>query len=293
VVEYQGSVLREGLCFGEDPRWHDGRLWYSDFFDHAVHALTPGGADERVVEVAAQPSGLGWMPDGSLLIVSMIDRRVLRLGVDGTLSEHADLTEWVPFHCNDMVVDAVGRAYVGNFGFNIYPRMAGEPGEPVEPRPAVLVRVDPGGEVSVVADDLGFPNGTVITPDGQTLIIAESGGRRLTAFDISADGGLSNRRVWADLAPHKVSPDGICLDASGAVWVANAADTTAVRVAEGGELLDTARFSQTCFACMLGGADGRELFAMTAPSALPAEATASRRARIESVRVGVGHAGLP
>jgi sugar lactone lactonase YvrE len=133
----------------------------------------------------------------------------------------------------------------------------------------------------------------VITPDGGTLIVAESGGRRLTAFDVSPDGGLGNRRVWADLAPHEVGPDGICLDASGAVWVANAAGPTAVRVAEGGELLDTVRFSQTCFACMLGGSDGRELFAMTAPTAIPAEASASPRGRIESVRVGVGHAGLP
>jgi sugar lactone lactonase YvrE len=230
------------------------------------------------------------MPDGSLLIVSMIDRRVLRLGADGSLGEHADLAQWAPFHCNDMVVDAAGRAYVGNFGFDIYPLLAGEPGEP---RPAVLIRVDPGGQVSVAAEGLEFPNGTVITPDGGTLIVAESMGQRLTAFDISADGGLSDRRVWADLKPHQIAPDGICLDASGAVWVADAAGTTAVRVAEGGELLDTVRFSQPCFACMLGGPDGRDLFAMTAPTAIPAEAVASARGRIESARVGVGHAGLP
>ena len=289
-MEYQGSVLREGLYFGECPRWHDGRLWYSDFYDHAVHALAPGGADERVVEVAGQPSGLGWLPDGSLLIVSMLDRRVLRLGVDGSLGGHADLAEWAPFHCNDMVVDAVGRAYVGNFGYDVFAFLAGEP---VEPRPTVLIRVDPGGQVSVVADDLGFPNGTVITPDGGTMIVAESGTRRLTAFDISGAGGLSNRRVWADLEPHQIRPDGICLDASGALWVASPADMAAVRVAEGGELLDTVRFSQRCIACMLGGPDGRELFAMTVPTSMPAEASASARGRIESVRVGVGHAGLP
>jgi sugar lactone lactonase YvrE len=225
-----GSVVREGLYFGECPRWHDGRLWYSDFFDHAVHALTPGGADERVVEVAARPSGLGWMPDGSLLIVSMLDRRVLRLGPDGSVGEHADLAPWASSHCNDMVVDAAGRAYVGNFGFDIYPLLAGKPGEP---RPAVLIRVDPGGQVSVAAEDLEFPNGMVITADGGTLIVTESLGQRLTAFDIAAGGGLSNRRVWADLKPHQIGPDGICLDASGAVWVANAVSTTAVRVAEG------------------------------------------------------------
>ena len=123
--QYEGTVLREGLYFGEGPRWHDGRLWYSDFFDHAVHALAPGGADERVVEVAGQPSGLGWMPDGSLLIVSMLERRVLRLGPDGSLGEHADLAQWAPSHCNDMVVDAAGRAYVGNFGYDLYAVMAG------------------------------------------------------------------------------------------------------------------------------------------------------------------------
>jgi sugar lactone lactonase YvrE len=291
LADYEGSVLREGLYFGECPRWHDGRLWYSDFYGHAVHALTLAGQDERVVEVAGQPAGLGWMPDGSLLIVSMVDRRVLRLGLDGSLGEHAGLGEWATFHCNDMVVDAAGRAYVGNFGFDIF---ALRSGEPVEPRLAALIRVDPDGQVSVAADGLEFPNGTVITPDGRTLIVAETAGRRLSAFDISGDGKLSNRRVWADLNAHRIAPDGICLDASGAVWAANAADTTAVRVAEGGELLDTARFSQTCFACMLGGPDGRELFAVTAPpTIIPAEVAASARGRIESVRVGVGHAGLP
>jgi sugar lactone lactonase YvrE len=285
-----GSVVREGLYFGECPRWRDGRLWYSDLFGHAVHALAPEGADERVVEVAAQPGGLGWMPDGSLLVVSMIDRRVLRLAADGSLGEHADLAQRAPFHCNDMVVDAAGRAYVGNFGFDIYPLLAGKPGEP---RPAVLIRVDPGGQVGVAAGGLEFPNGTVITADGGTLIVAESLGQRLTAFDISGNGGLGNRRVWADLGPHQIFPDGICLDASGAMWVANPFGGTAVRVAEGGELLDTVRFSQPCVACMLGGPDGRELFAMTGPTAIPAEASASAGGRIESARVGVGHAGLP
>jgi sugar lactone lactonase YvrE len=220
VGEYQGSVLRQGLYFGECPRWHDGRLWYSDFYGHTVHALTPGRADERVVEVAGQPAGLGWLPDGSLLIVSMVDRRVLRLGPDGSLSEHAALGEWATFHCNDMVVDAAGRAYVGNFGFDLF---ALRSGEAVPSRSAALIRVDPDGQVSVAADELEFPNGTVITPDGGTLIVAETMARRLTAFDVSADGALANRRVWADLKPHEIAPDGICLDASGAVWAANAA----------------------------------------------------------------------
>ncbi len=291
MAQFQGSVLREGLVFGECPRWHDGRLWYSDFYEHAVHALVPGGADERVAEVPGQPSGLGWLPDGSLLIVSMTDRRVLRLGPDGSLSEHADLSQQATFHCNDMVVDAAGRAYVGHFGFNLFALRAGEQ---VQPRRASLIRVDPGGQVAAAAEDMEFPNGTVITPDGRTLIVAETMARRLTAFDVAADGTLTGRRVWADLAADQIAPDGICLDAAGAVWVANAAGPTAVRVREGGEVLDVATFSQTCIACMLGGPDGRDLFAMTAPpTIMPDELAAAPGARIESAQVEVGHAGLP
>jgi len=290
VGDFEATVLQAGLHFGECPRWHDGRLWYSDFYDHAVHALAADGADERVVEVAGQPAGLGWMPDGSLLIVSMLDRRVLRLGSDGSFGEHADLRQLAPSHCNDMVVDSAGRAYVGNMGFDVFARLSGAS---VERRSTVLIRVDPDGEASVAADDMEFPNGTVITPDGETLIVAETLGRRLSAFDIAVDGSLSNRRVWADLKAHGIAPDGICLDASGAVWVANAAGPTAMRVSEGGELLDTVRMSQTCYACMLGGADGHVLFAITAPSSIPAEVSASAMGRVESMRVSVGHAGLP
>jgi len=290
VANYEASVRREGLYFGEGPRWHEGRLWYSDFYDHAVHAFSPDGGDERVVEVAAQPSGLGWMPDGSMLIVSMVDRRVLRMDADGSLEEHADLGALAPFHCNDMVVDAEGRAYIGNFGFDLDAVMSGAATD----RPStVLIRVDPDGRPTVVAEDLAFPNGAVITPDGATLILAESLGERLTAFDVGADGSLGNRRVWADLGPLGVVPDGICLDASGAVWVANARAPQAVRVAEGGEALDTVAFSQNCFACMLGGPDGDELWAVTAPGSMQAGVAASPRGRIESVRVAVAHAGLP
>ena len=287
--DYKASVQREGLYFGEGPRWHDGRLWYSDFYDHAVHAFLPGGDDERVIEVAGQPSGLGWMPDDSLLIVSMVDRRVLRMKSDGFLEEHADLSALAPFHCNDMVVDGQGRAYVGNFGFDLEASTAGR----ATPQATVVIRVDADGRTSVAADDVQFPNGTVITPDGATLILAESLGRRLSAFDVGADGSLSNRRVWADLRPLDVVPDGICLDVSGAVWVANAYGPVAVRVAEGGEALDTVTFSQNCYACMLGGAEGDELFGLTAPSSAQAEVSVSPRGRIESARVDVAHAGLP
>jgi sugar lactone lactonase YvrE len=179
MVDYHASVLLDGLYYGECPRWHEGRLWYSDFYDHAVHALVPHGADERVVEVAGQPSGLGWMPDGSLLIVSMVDRRVVRLVADGSLEEHADLAGLAPYHCNDMVVDAAGRAYVGNFGFDLFALMSGGS---AERRSTVLIRVDSDGGATVAAEALEFPNGSAITPDGATLIVAETLGLRLTAF---------------------------------------------------------------------------------------------------------------
>jgi sugar lactone lactonase YvrE len=275
-------VAREGLYFGEGPRWHDGRLWYSDFYDHAVHALSPDGTDERVFEVAGQPSGLGWLPDGRALVVSMVDRRVLRRETDGSLVTHADLSGIATFHCNDMVVDATGRAYVGNFGFDY---------EQVGPKPATLARVDPDGTVTAAADELLFPNGTVVTPDGATLIIAETMGQRLTAFDVADDGTLTDRRVWADLSAEGIAPDGICLDAEGAVWVANCRARNVVRVGEGGRLLEEVTFSQLCFACMLGGADGRDLYVMTAPSS--AHDSRAADGRIEVTTVVVPHAGRP
>jgi sugar lactone lactonase YvrE len=290
------EVLREGLHFGEGPRWHDGRLWYSDFYDHAVHAIDLDGNDERILEVEAQPSGLGWMPDGSMLVVSMLDRKVLRW--DGSsLTEHADLSGLATWHCNDMVVDAAGRAYVGNFGFDLDTFLAehgvegvlGDPGPPS----TVLMRVDPDGTVAVAADEIMFPNGTVITPDGRTMVLAETLAMRLTAFDVADDGTLSNRRAWADLSARMCAPDGICLDADGAVWVANALAGQCLRVAEGGEVLDEVETSQTCFACMLGGPDGTHLFALTAQSSDHSVAGASRTGRIEVAEVSVAHAGRP
>jgi sugar lactone lactonase YvrE len=282
-------VVREGLYFGESPRWHDGRLWYSDFYDHGVHAIDAEGKDEKVVDVDGQSSGLGWLPDGRLLMVSMVDRRLLRVEGDGRVVTHADLSGLATGHCNDMVVDAKGRAYVGNFGFDI-----GAARAPGAERPAaVLALVGTDGSVSAAAEGMEFPNGTVITPDGRTLIIAESLGRKLTAFDIDADGSLSGRRVWADLSRIPVSPDGICLDAEGAVWAANALSPVAVRVAEGGRVLDEVEFSQTCFACMLGGDDGRQLYGLTAVSSIHDDAVAARAGKIEVTTVGVPHAGLP
>jgi sugar lactone lactonase YvrE len=276
----QTEVVLEGLAFPEGPRWHDGRLWFSDMHAHEVLALDPSsGKAETIVEVPRCPSGLGWLPDGSMLVVSMEDRRLMRY--DGErLVEHADLSPWATFHCNDMVVDALGRAYVGNFGFDLHTR--------AEPRTAVMVRVDPDGHAEPVADDLGFPNGTVITPDGTTLVVGESMAGRLTAFDIGTDGSLSNRRVWAQL--DGAVPDGICLDADGAIWVASPLSNEVLRVREGGEVTDRVALDRGAFACMLGGTT---LYICSSHSSDPVESAQQRSGRIESIPVKYPGAGYP
>lgn len=275
------EVVLDGLAFPEGPRWRDGRLWFSDMHAHVVLALDPSsGAAETIVEVPACPSGLGWLPDGTLLIVSMEDRKLVRFE-DGALHEHADLSPWATFHCNDMVVDAVGRAYVGNFGFDLHRQASMVP--------ATMVRVDPDGTASPAADELLFPNGTVITPDGSTLIVGESFGARLTAFDVAADGSLSNRRVWAQL--DGAVPDGICLDSDGAIWVAGPTSNEVVRVREGGEVLARIPFDRGVFACMLG--DDGFLYVCTAHESSPAEAAKQRSGRIERIAVDVSRAGYP
>jgi len=275
-------VVLDGLAFPEGPRWRDGRLWFSDMHAHEVVALDPAtGARETIVEVPRCPSGLGWLPDGTLLVVSMEDRTLMRY--DGTsLSPHADLSPWATFHCNDMVVDPVGRAYVGNFGWDLHGGGA--------PTPATMVRVDPDGTATPAASDLMFPNGTVITPDGSTLVVGESFGARLTAFDIAEDGSLSNRRVWAQLEGGTV-PDGICLDAEGAIWVAGPTTNEVVRVREGGEVLHRIPLDRGAFACMLD--DAGTLYICTAHESAPDAAAAQRSGRIERVEVGVARAGCP
>jgi sugar lactone lactonase YvrE len=287
------DVLADGLYFGEGPRWHDGRLWFSDFYDHAVKTCTVDGVVETVVEVPNPPSGLGWMPDGTLLIVSMTDRKLLRWTAGGGLREHADLSGIATWHCNDMVVDSAGRAYVGNFGFDLddWLMTRGIEDTILHSPTAVLARVDPDGSVHAVADELRFPNGTVITPDGRTLIVAETVGSRLTAFDVADDGSLANRRVWCDLGGHV--PDGICLDAEERIWFANPLEPACMLVAEETEVLDVIETSQTAYACMLGGDDGRTMFILTAGSSLASVASATRTGRIEVARVEVPHAGLP
>jgi sugar lactone lactonase YvrE len=276
------TVLIDGIYFGEGPRWRDGHLYLSDFYAHEVLRVDLDGNREQVAQVPNQPSGLGWLPDGTMLIVSMKDRKLLRLA-NGGLSEYADLSSVAGYHCNDMVVSAEGRAYVGNFGYNHY--------EEPEEKTADLARVDPDGSVHCAATGLRFPNGSVITPDGKTLVVGETRGNRLTAWDIAPDGSLSNRRVWADLG--NGFPDGICLDAEGAIWVADPRNKETIRVREGGEV--THRISTGdlgSFACMLGGDDRRTLFICTAAGSGPGAAEA-RRGRVEYCRVEVPGAGLP
>ncbi len=279
-----------GLFFGECPRWRDGRLWYSDFFDHAVFSVSPEGGRRTEVAFDGEPAGLGWLPDGRLLINSRLDRAIMRREDDGTLVRHGALTPWATWHANDMVVAANGQAYAGNFGFNLDGLYDGTV-EPSEISTTSLVRVDPDGTSLEAAGDLAFPNGAVITDDGATLIIAESMGRRLSAFDRLGDGTLNGRRVWADLPG--IAPDGICLCADGTVWVANAMGSECVRVAEGGDIVERVTTSQGCFACMLGGDDRRTLYLVTAASSDAAKARADRNGALEQVRTSVPGAGLP
>jgi sugar lactone lactonase YvrE len=286
-------VLAEGIYFGEGPRWRGGRLWFSDFYAHAVKSVSLAGDLRTEFEIDDRPSGLGWMPDGSLLVVSMTKRQVLRRSPSGQLSVHADLNQIAGFHCNDMVVDAAGRAYVGNFGFDLDAQMEARGVESViaEHPTAKLALVAPDGTVSVAAPDMHFPNGPVITPDGKTLILGETLGSVLTAFDIGSDGALSGRRVWASTAPRV--PDGITLDADGAIWIANPIAPECVRIARGGEVLEVIDTGAPCYACMLGGDDGRTLFMLTALTSLAHEAAAAANGKLLIATVDSPHAGLP
>lgn len=282
------DVVTDGLAFPECPRWHDGALWFSDQHDRRVVRLdVSSGATETVCEVAEQPSGLGWMPDGDLLVVSMHDRRVLRLaaGGDGIPVEHADVSSVATFHCNDMVVDAMGRAYVGNFGFDF------EGG--ADAVLASIALVDPDGTVRVAASDIAFPNGSVITPDGGTFIVGESAGGGLTAFTIADDGTLHDRREYARVGG--AVPDGICLDAEGAIWFADPIGGDLIRVRPGGEV--THRLSMPdglkAYACMLGGPDRLTLYGCVAPHHNAEKTRAERAGRIVAIAVDVPGAGLP
>jgi sugar lactone lactonase YvrE len=292
------TTLVEGRWFCEGPRWHDERFWFSDFYAHEICSVGLDGdvRTEVALDGDERPSGLGWLPDGRLLFVAMLSRRVMRREHDGSIAVHADLSDVATFHCNDMLVDSDGRAYVGNFGFDLDTTMAAMGPEGLltaiatdrSPYTAVLARIDPDGQVSVVADDLAFPNGVVTVDDGATLVVAQTLGLELTAFDKAADGSLSNRRTWAPLVGSDgslVAPDGTCADGEGGIWVANPLAAEVVRVEEGGVVTHRVTTSQLAFACAVGGPDGRHLLVCTAGSSDAEVAAAAPNGRLEIIEL--------
>jgi sugar lactone lactonase YvrE len=293
------TTLLEGGGFFEGPRWRDGTWWVSDFYRHQVSRVATDGTETVLITVDQQPSGLGWLPDGSLVIASMKDQRILRLA-DGELSVLADVAEHCGGLLNDLVVDPDGHIYAGNFGFDL---MGGG-----TPAAADLLRIDPDGTVAVAAEGLEFPNGSVITPDGSTLIVGETMGNRYTAFTIAADGTLTDRRTWASfgevpdgagfgerLGQIRVAPDGCSLDADGHIWAADALGNRAVRVAPGGEIVEVipGPGGLGVYACQLGGPDGTTLLLCCAPDFFEHNRSVAREAVLCTVEVDVPHAGLP
>jgi sugar lactone lactonase YvrE len=288
-------TLAEGIYFGEGPRWHQGRLWFSDFYAHRICSVSLDGDLRTELELEGRPSGLGWMPDGSLLVVRMELRQVWRRWPDGRFELHADLTNHSAHLCNDMVVDGVGRAYVGNFGFDLDAEIHARGPESViadHPR-TCLALVQADGSVSDAApgERFSFPNGMVISPDDSTLIVGETLGGRLTALDIGADGALSNRREWAPTWPR--IPDGICLDASSAIWIANPLAPECALIAPGGEVLEVIETGLPCYACMLGGPQGKHLFMLVAPSSDADTAAKAPLGKVLVVEAAVSRAGRP
>jgi sugar lactone lactonase YvrE len=276
-------TLATGLAFGESPRWHDGRLWFVDFGAREIGAIDRDGDRELVARMQDMPMGIDFLPDGRLLIVSVYEGKLLCREADGSLTTYANLAVVSSKPWGDMVVDGRGNTYIGNLGFDF-------PGGEFAPGTVGLVTAD--GSVRQVAEDLAFPNGMAVTPDSRTLIVAESYGERLTAFDIAANGSLSNQRVWATTPGDH--PDGICIDAEGSVWYADVGTMRCVRLREGGEVLQTVELDRGCFACMLGGAGRKTLFIMAAefpPASWGPEAP--RTGQILALDVDVVGAGWP
>lgn len=267
--------LIENLMFPESPRWHNGKFYFSDMNDGKVFCSDIKGNTELLIDMPGPCSGIGWRPDGTLLVVSMLDRSLFSW--DGsTLERVCDMSRMATYHCNDMVVDKKGRAYIGNFGFDF------SSGEAV--KTAEIIMVEPDGKAMVVADNLRFPNGTVITPDDKTLIVGQTFGSCLTAFDIKSDGTLGSPQEWAKLSG--TSPDGICLDAENAIWVACPRTAKVYRVKKGGEITHVIPVKTNAYACMLGGIDGKTLFIATSGDT-------PRSGKIEVVQVDIPGAGLP
>lgn len=275
ISRLKPEILLEGLLFPESPRWHDNKLWFSDMDGYKVMTVDMSGITETIIKRPNRLSGLGWLPDDTLLIVSMEDRSLLRLDPDG-VKVVADLSGLATFYLNDMVVDKQGRAYIGNFGFDYFNNQTFVPAE--------IILVTPNGDFRVVADDMAFPNGTVITPDDSTLIVGETFAARLTAFDIMEDGSLTGRHIWANLK--SVAPDGICLDEEGGIWIAAPGRHRVVRVLEGGKITHIVKIENDAYACMLGGPDRCTLFIATS-------AHTRDKGRIEYVEVDIPGVGLP
>jgi sugar lactone lactonase YvrE len=276
------ETLLDGLVFPEGPRWRDGTLWFSDIWDDRVARVTEDGECTTVVRLE-QPSGLGWLPDGRLLVVAMGKRALMRLEPSGELVVHADLKPFADWPCNDMVVGRDGIAYVGHFGWD---RQHGT----TEPRAASVLRVTPDGVADVAADELFFPNGMAITPDQATLIVAESSASRVAAFDRRADGSLHNRRTFANFAGYEgdepVRPDGICLDVDGALWLPDPAGRRVMRVLDGGTVTDSTQVEgEAPLACAVGGRDGRTLFITFASIFEQDKAVSARAGRIGAARL--------
>ena len=273
------ELLTSGLVFGEGPRWRDDRLWFSDMHGEAVWTVDLSGNRQLVVELPGRrPSGLGFLPNGDLLIVSMLEREVLRLNESG-ITLHADLSHLVPDALNDMVVGSDGRAYVGSF-------------PPASAPVGTLIMVDSDGTPHVAAEEMIIPNGSAITPDGRTLIVAESLGRRLTSFTIQPDGSLVDRRVYADCAGR--GPDGICMDAEGAIWTAMTLAREFQRILPGGEVTDAISIDgRMAIACALGGPDRRTLFLLTAREHAAEALAGTHHGRIDVVQVPVAGVGIP
>ncbi|MEM1147985.1 MAG: SMP-30/gluconolactonase/LRE family protein [Pseudomonadota bacterium] len=272
------DIVADGFSFLECPRWHGDRLWMSDMVGGAIYTMTAAGTVEKVIDFPSRPAGLTFLSDDTLVMASMKERALYRLDQTRQLKPYADLSTLATGPLNDSVIDRHGNIFVGHFGFDM------EGGE--APKPASVIKVDAKGEAFVAADEMMFPNGSVITPDGKTLICAETFANRLTAFDLAADGTLSGRRVWADLGEEM--PDGICLDASGAIWVSSIGPGVFLRVAEGGEILQRIRpNAKRAVACCLGGKNGQTLFAMTFEGELEDIWSGIRAAQIETIRVDV------
>jgi sugar lactone lactonase YvrE len=275
-------ILMTGLAFGESPRWHNGRLWFSNWTAQEIIAVDPQGKSEVIVRLpfSAFPFSIDWLPDGRMLIVSSSDRPLLRQESDGALVKHAELTGGF----NEIVVDSRGNAYINGAGFNPLA------GETFAPGSITLVTSD--GTPRQVAEGIAFPNGMAITPDNSTLIVADSYGKRLSAFDIADDGGLSRQRVWAELG--EGVPDGICMDVEGAVWYADVPNKCCVRVREGGQVLQRVELDRGCFACMLGGEDGKTLFILAADwHGMDNIVGAPRTGQVVTFKAPAQHAGKP